>query len=124
MELRDYIEMGKDKAGSISALARYLGMNQPDLSKAYNHKKGVPDEALSKLADYIDVDYRSLVAAEKLVTEKTEEKRAYWRPFVEHARAAIIALLLTTASVTTFLTPTPAQAAQMLKSDSGTLCIM
>ena len=91
MELREFIAIGARKAGSISALARYLGVSQPDLSKAYNHKKGIPDEALSKLADYIEADYRTLVAAEKLVTEKTEEKRAYWRPFVEHARAAAAA---------------------------------
>ena len=112
MELKDYIELGAKKAGSVSALARYLQMNQPDLSNAKSHKKGLPDEALSKLADYIGTDYRILVAANKLVTEKNETKRAYWRPFVEHARAAMLAALVTCLGVVNFVTSTPAEASE------------
>jgi hypothetical protein len=123
MELRDYIEQGAQKAGSVSALARYLGINQPDLSHAKSQKRGLTDEALSMLADYIGADYRAIVAANKLVTEKKEQKRAYWRPFLEQARAASIALTLAAALVSTYLTPCPANAATA-STTSGKICIM
>lgn len=124
MELRDYLELGAKKAGGLTALGKMLDLSQPFMSNAKAHRKPLPIDAVVKLAELINADLKSVIAANELVTEKKEEKRAYWRPFVEHARAAIVALILTIASVTSFLTPTPTQAAPMLESKAGTLCIM
>lgn len=122
MELRDYIEEGAKKAGSLTALGNMLGMSQPTISGAKAHKRPLTAMALVQLAHYINADLEALIAANELVTEKDEKKRAYWRPFVEHARAASIALALS--FVTIFVTPTPAEAAPALATPSERLCIM
>ena len=109
MELREYIEEGAAKAGSVSALARMFGMNQPDLSNAKSHKRPLPAKAVVQLAEYIGADLKSVIAANELVTEKDEAKRAFWSPFVQGAKAASIALALI--AVTSFVTPSPAEAA-------------
>ena len=124
MELREIIEQGAAKAGSVSALARYLGMNQPDVSNAKAQKKRLPIDAVVKLADYIGADLRAVIAANELVTEKKEEKRRFWSPFVEHARAATFAFAITSTCVTSFVSPTPAEAAPVLGSTSDTIYIM
>lgn len=124
MELRDYIEIGATKAGSLTALGKLLDMSQPRMSHCKAHKERLPIEAVVKLADYIGTDLRALIAANELVTEKKEEKRRFWSPFVEHAKAASFALALTIALVANFVTPTPAEAAQILEVATRTLCIM
>ncbi len=88
MELRDYIDEAAKKAGSVSALARMLGLNQPDVSNAKAMKKRLPNQAVVEIADYIGADLKAVIAANELVTEKDEVKRAFWSPFVQHAKAA------------------------------------
>lgn len=115
MELREYIEAGIKKAGTGRELARILDMGSTELADAKGHRRGLPNHAICKLADYLGLPERPITAASELVTEKKEEKRAYWRPFVEHARAATVALLMSLLIVTNFVTPTPAEAAPALK---------
>lgn len=115
MELREYLEIGATKAGSLTALGKLLDMSQPTISNIKAGKRPMPIDAVVKLADYINADLRTLIAANELVTEKKEEKRRFWSTFVERARAAAIALIVTIAGVTTFVTPTPAEAAPILE---------
>ncbi len=112
MELREYLEIGAKKAGSLTALGKLLDMSQPTISNVKAGKRPLPLDAVFKLADYINADLRALIAANELVTEKKEEKRRFWSPFVEHARAASFALALTIALITNFVTPTPANASE------------
>ena len=106
MELRDYIKIGSEKAGSLTALGKMLDLSQPNMSHAKAMKKALPIDAAIKLADYIGADLRSVIAANELVTEKKEEKKNYWMQFVKSANAAIMIVALT---VTTFMT-TPEKA--------------
>jgi predicted transcriptional regulator len=124
MELKDYLEMGARKAGSLTALGNILGMSQPRMSRSKAQKEPIPIDAVVKLSDYIGEDLKAIIAANELVTEKKDEKREFWRPFVEHARAASIAFILTIALVANFMSPTPAEAAPLLDSGMGILCIM
>lgn len=78
MTLSDYIQTGSDKAGSLSALARLLGMNQPDLSKAKNRNGRIPLDTSIKLADFIGEDRIAVISANELATEKKPEKREFW----------------------------------------------
>lgn len=78
MELRDYIEIGATKAGSLTALGKILGMSQPDMSHAKAHKIGITLAGAVKLADYINADRFAVIIANELATEKKEEKRAFW----------------------------------------------
>lgn len=124
MELRDYLEIGAKKAGSLTALGKMLDISQPNMSHCKAHRARLPIEAVIQLADFINADLRAVIAANELATEKKEAKRRFWSPFVEHARAASFALILTIATVTNFVTPTPAQAAPILETKTPTLCIM
>lgn len=123
MELRDYIEQGAKKAGSLTALGLMLGMSQPNMSHCKNGRTGLPLKAAVQLAEYIGADLKAVIAANELVTEKDEKKRAFWTPFVT-AKAASIALA---ATVTFFATPYPAEActhAASLNMTNETVCIM
>ncbi len=117
MMLKDYIDEGSKKAGSLTALGRMLEISQPNMSHAKNGKTGLPVKACVQLAEYIGADLKAVIAANELATEKDERKRAFWSPFVEHARAA--SFVLTLGLVTNFVTPTPAEAT-VYKETSGT----
>lgn len=119
MQLRDYIEEGAKKAGSLTGLGRMLGISQADISNAKAMKKRIPLKAAVQLADYIGADLKAVIAANELVTEKDEAKRAFWFPFVERAKAAGIALGL--AIVTNFVTPLPAEACQTVMQHGNDL---
>lgn len=119
MELREYIDMGAQKAGTLTKLGNLLGLTQPQISTIKSHKKPLPDTALVKLAEYINVPERELIAANNIAMGKHVD---FWRPFVQHAKAASIALVFSL--VTNFVTPSPAEAAQTQHMRSERLCIM
>lgn len=119
MLMKEFIEAGAKKAGSLTALGKMLDISQPDMSNAKAMKKPLPAKAIVQLAEFIEADLRAVIAANELVTEKDEKKRAFWHPFVEHAKAASIALAL--GLVTNFVTPSPAEASQGLSAPGDTL---
>lgn len=108
MQLRDYIEQGATKAGSLTALGKMLDMSQPTISAAKAHRRPLTNKACFQLADFIGADLKAVIAANELVTEKDEEKRAFWFPFVQIVRTVLAALAL--GIVTNFATPSPANA--------------
>lgn len=110
MLMKDYIEQGARKAGSLTALGNMLQMSQPNISHAKAMKTKLPAQAVVQLADYIDADLKAVIAANELVTEKDEAKRAFWSPFVDHARAATIVLISGLVIIAT--TPSPAEASE------------
>lgn len=119
MELRDYIESAARKQGGMKALADFLGLAQQHVSNAKSHQRGLPNDACAKLAKLLGVPEIEVIAASELATEKKPEKRAFWLPFVEHAKAA--AFVLTLASVTSFATPSPAEAGEYVMTSGNTL---
>jgi len=122
MQLNELIEKGAEKAGSIAALGRQLDLSREAVAHARAHKRPLPIDAAVRLADYIGEDLRKVIAANELATEKKEEKRAFWSPFVQTAKAASVALAIT--GVTFFVTPNEAQAAPLLNQDAKPICIM
>ncbi len=126
MELRDYIEIGISKFGTITKLAEELGLQRESLSAAKAHRRGLPAYAISKLARILEIDPQVVTAASELVTERNEEKRRYWLPFVTNAqnfgKMASYALIL--GIVTNFVTAYPAEAAPVLNFASLAFCIM
>ena len=90
MELRDFVEKGAEKAGSLTALGKLLDLSQPNMSAVKAHKRGFPIDIAVKLADYIEADLKAVIAANELVTERKEEKRQFWMPFVSNKRSAAI----------------------------------
>lgn len=78
MELKDYIEEGATKAGSVAALGRELGLEREVVSKAKSHRLHMPVDACIKLADYIGADRIAVISANELATERKPEKREFW----------------------------------------------
>lgn len=117
MDIREYIEKGTTKAGTLTALGRMLGLSQQNMTNAKAHQRSMPLDACVKLANYIGEEPLRVIAANELATEKKEEKRNYWQTL-----AASVALAA--CSVTTFVTPSPAEAAQTQEMTSETICIM
>lgn len=104
MELRDYIEEGEVKVGGRTPLAAYLGLAHANhLTNAKRGQRGLPNFACRKLAELLEVPLDTIIAASELVTEKDEEIRAYWRPFVQTARHAQHLTIAIIAGMTAFM---------------------
>ena len=121
MRLKNYIEIGAEKAGSLTSLGKLLDLSQPQISATKAGKRALPAMAVVKLADYIQEDVKNVIAANELITEKKEEKIRYWNSIMQKASGAMAMVLL---AVTFIVTPTPSEAAQTLKNDNSMICIM
>lgn len=97
MELRNFLDAGIQKAGTLTALSREIGITQPELSNAKAGRRGLPNHAIIALADYTKTDLRAVMAANELVTEKDERRRSYWLQVLAAAatKAACVTLLMT-----------------------------
>jgi hypothetical protein len=89
MELRLMIEIAAKKEGSIRNLAKVLGVTDSNLTSAKMGRRGLPAMACGKLAEILGIDRWTVIAASELVTEKNEEKRAYFSPFVLNSLASL-----------------------------------
>lgn len=119
MQLRQMIEAGSIKAGNQELLAKAIGTSGKHITEAKAGRRGLPAFACFKLAELIEVDVQKVIAASELVTEKNEDKRAFFAPFVLNGIAplasalAVLSLSLapneTYANDTTFVTKAVSQ---------------
>lgn len=107
MDMRELIEAGSKKAGEQKALARFLRLAPTVLADAKAGRRGIPAPACFMLAQYLGIDPARVIAASELVTEKNEERRKVFYPFVMGRAAMIFA---TTALVGTIALPSDCQA--------------
>lgn len=112
MELRDYIELGSTKAGSLTALSKLLDLTQPQLSTMKAHGRPMPDKQIVLLSELIDVPVTELIRANNIAMGKHVDFWTTW------GKAASIAAL---GIVTTFVTPSPVQAHQTEASQNHDL---
>jgi plasmid maintenance system antidote protein VapI len=126
MELREIIEAGIRAKGSVNALADYLGIARQHVSNAKAHQRGLPNDACMKLAKLLEIPLETVIGASELATERKEDKRAFWLPFVTNAQISTQAerFAQNMKNVTNFVTETPAKAAPLLDSGAERLCIM
>lgn len=110
MSLKNYIERAEVKAGSQKKLAELIGQDAGNIRGAKAGIKGLPAYACVLIADLIEEDEILVIAASELATEKHANRRAVWEKKLE-AVAAVLVLAI----VTTVVTPSPAQAAQLLQ---------
>ena len=118
MELKELIERAEKAAGSQKALALRIGQSEGNIRAAKGGARGLPNYACVMIADLIGEERIAVIAASELVTEKKEERRRIWNPFV--GRAASIFL----GTVILNMTPAPAEAAQIQTKPLITLHIM
>jgi len=92
MDMRELIELGNKKAGEQKALAALLHLAPTVLADAKAGRRGIPAPSCFLLAEYLGIDPARVIAASELVTEKNEERRKVFYPFVM-GRAAMIATM-------------------------------
>lgn len=118
MDLRELIEAGTAKAGEQKELARLIHINPNDLTNAKAGRRGIPASSCFMLAEYLGIDPARVIAASALVTEKNEERRKVFYPFVMGRAAMILAW-----SVLTGITALPLEshAAQRIMSFASSI---
>jgi len=83
MDIRDLIEIGNIKKGSQANLAKSLGTSTSVLAAVKGGRQGLPDYACFVLAEILEIEPSFIIAASALVTEKNEERRKIFYPFIE-----------------------------------------
>ncbi len=83
MELVTYITQAEEKANGRTKLAQFLEVRPNYLTDAKAGRCGLPAYACVKLAQLLGEDPTRVIAASELVTEKKDERRAVWLPFVQ-----------------------------------------
>ena len=122
MDIRELIEKGNAVAGTQARLAEALGVRTQALADTKAGRQGLPDYACFRLAAILAIDPATVTAASALVTEKNEERRKVFYPFVMGKAATIAACTL--ALVILEMTPIDAQAALLLATDNSAIVIM
>jgi hypothetical protein len=115
MELKEIIEKAEKIAGSQKALALRIGQDAGNIRGAKAGIKGLPTYACVMIADLIEMDRIAVIAASELVTEKKEERRAIWHPFVSHAASVIMGAVILN------MTPAPANASELIELSRNSL---
>lgn len=88
MEFRDYLMRGEEAAGGRAELGVLLEQKGNAITDAKAHRRGLPVYACIRLARLIEVDPMEVIAASELVTEKKEDRKAVFLPFVQVKRFA------------------------------------
>lgn len=116
--LRELIERAEKTAGSQKQLALRIGQSAGKLRQAKAGICGLPNYACVMIADLIGEERIAVIAASELVTEKKEERRKIWHPFVKHAASVLLG------SVILNMTPAPSQAAPIQQVVDSSVYIM
>lgn len=96
------LNRGVSVTGSKSELARRVGVLGPNMRKAFSGERGLPDDACVELAELINVDPFTVIAARNEALAKTEEARSFWHRFSQAA-----AVTATVIGVTFFVSHSP-----------------
>lgn len=95
MEFKDYINAAIKKTdNSQRELAKKINVLEQNLTHAKNNRRGLPEEAIWRMAELIGVDPARIVEAQQYALAKTEEKREFWKRYIDGKNVAGIALLL------------------------------
>lgn len=126
--ITELLEEAKEKAGlkTDNALAVEIGITRQTLSMARHGKTTFGAYSRRRLADLTGRKTDEINALIEIETETDETKKEYWKSFYKRLGgvAASIYLCVTLGFVTLIVSPTPANAAETLKTDNTTMYIM
>lgn len=109
MTLKELLEAGTAKAGEQQKLAALLHIHPGVITQAKAGKRGLPVSACILLANYLGIESTPVIAASELITEKDEERRKAFYPFVMQRPLHLIVMI---ALIGTTAFPEKSQAAQ------------
>jgi len=122
MNLKAMIQIAAREFENQRDLADALGVHPNVLTSAKRGARGLPAFACFRLAEILAIDPVEVIAVSELITEKDEEKRQVFIPFLRHA-AGIMGVVV----LSNFTAPSPAEAAPLrpiFNYASGMLYIM
>lgn len=119
------LDEAKEKAGfkADNELAIAIGVSRQTINH-YRKGRSAPDDYVkSKIADLTGRSLQEIIARIELENEPNEEKRRYWENFYKRLGGVAASIV---GAVTLIVTPTPAEAASILKAlyDICILCKM
>lgn len=119
----NYLDEAKQKLGIESdyAMAKWLGVGRAAVSNWRVKRNFIDDYAAAKIAEALGIDPMMVIAAANAEREKDVEKRGYWKKYYERLGGLAASILL---CVTFIVTPTPSEAAPLLKDESARVYIM
>jgi len=119
--LTKLLKESSEKKGGDKELAASLGVSRTTISDVRGQRRGLPLEACYKLAEMTGADLARVIAASEAITAKKPEEVKFWKKkLIELER---LAACVAVATVANFVTPSPAQAAPVLKQ-APELCIL
>ena len=116
MNIREIIEKAEKAAGSQKALALRIGLSEGNIRNAKAGLRGLPNYACLAIAEMLNMEAITVIAASELVTEKKEERRAIWHTFVSHAASVLLGIM---GIVILIMTPSPAEANEIISLASA-----
>lgn len=117
-----YLDEAKAKLGIESdyGMAAWLGVTRAAVSAYRNSARTVDDYAAAKIAEVLEIDPMIVIAAANAEREKDDGKRGYWEKYYKRLGGIAASIIF---AVTFIVTPTPSQAAPVLKAVSQ-YCIL
>lgn len=95
MKPAEYLDAVKARISVTSdyELAKRLGLKTGPLCEMRKGERAVPLDVAFKIAITLELDPAEVVADLESQREKNEERRAFWRGFISHARQAAAVVL-------------------------------
>lgn len=121
MKIADYLEMAKMITGSDYETAKRMDVTKQAIS---NWRRGTshPDSyACARLAEILGMPELKVIATNGMETEKSEERREYWKKKLIDLGGVAASLLI---GVTLNVSPTPSEAAPVMTSTAEPMYIM
>jgi transcriptional regulator with XRE-family HTH domain len=111
-----YLDRAKEKLNVSSdyEMAAKLGVTRAAISK-WRRNKGVMDDfAAAKIAEILDADAMAVIAAANAERESDVERQEFWKNFYKRLGGIAASIFF---AVNLIMTPTPSQAAPILKAE-------
>jgi len=118
-----YVDEAKAKMSIESdyAMAKWLGVGRAAVSNWRVGRNVIDDYAAAKIAEVLELNPMEIIAAANIEREKDEERKRFWQKYWERLGGIAAGFIL---AVNLIMTPTPSEAAPILKPEAKTLYIM
>ena len=90
MEFGDYVQQAAEKSGGIPALATIIEQLPDIIRKARRGERGLPEKACVLIAQILNVEPITIIAARERTLAKNDADRAFWKKVASFAAVALI----------------------------------
>jgi hypothetical protein len=125
MRIGKYLDALQRASGCKSdiEMAKKYGWSHSVPSHWRTAKRFMDNQTAALVSEKIGVPVIEIIAAIEADREEVTGQQSFWTAFFQRT-ATVASVVLVAGAVNLFLTPTPSQAAPLLKADAPTICIM